>query len=120
MNRQFMVCNFFYYIITAFIILPTSGYAYRQNRFSEAVDHIREPLVLFISVLHNVCWIIGGAFAIGAVARYFQYRQNPGQTPLHQPITLGLLGLALILLPFLAQYALTYPHLIIFPSFLTR
>jgi hypothetical protein len=79
-----------------------------------------EPLAFFVTVLHTLCRLIGGAFVLGAIMRYVQYKHNPGQTPLNQPLMLGLLGLILFGLPSLTRYALVYPHVFRLPDFLIR
>lgn len=70
-----------------------------QVSFSDASKKILEPLGLFMVFLQKICWVLGGAFVIGAVVQYLQYRQNSGQIPISRPILLGLLGVLLALLP---------------------
>jgi ABC-type phosphate transport system permease subunit len=94
------------YLVALLASFSTVSYGRRPGIFLRTADQIMEPLTLFIIILHNVCWIIGGAFVMGAIVRYLQRRYNPGQGPISQSIFLGVLGLVLILLPFMTRYAI--------------
>lgn len=107
-----------YWIILLLLSLPSIGYSHQHGRVSQLFHHVMDPMLFFITVLHTVCSLVGGAFVIGAVVRYIQHRHNPGQTPVNQPIVLGLLGLVLCGLPFMTRYALVYPHVLQLPNFL--
>lgn len=91
---------------THFVLSQSFYRTRRSNIFRQTIHQIMEPLSLVILLLHIICWIIGGAFILGAIVRYLQHRYNPAQTPLDQPFFLGFLGLVLILLPFATRYAL--------------
>ncbi len=78
----------------------------KANPFTRMVMQVMEPLMLSLRVLDTICWIIGGAFIFGAVGRYIQHRNNPGQSPIGQSLFLGFLGVVLLLLPMIGEYAL--------------
>ncbi len=80
-----------------------SVHATQSGYLNRATVQILEPLSLLIVLLYRVCWITGGTFLMGAILRYFQYRRNAGEAHLSQTFTLGILGLVLLLLPFIAQ-----------------
>jgi hypothetical protein len=74
--------------------------------FKRVVAYIMEPLQLLIVLLNTISWIIGALFIGGAVFRYLQYRDNPSQSPISQAFFLAALGIVLLLLPFVARYAM--------------
>lgn len=84
-------------------LMLSHTHAEQTASFTEIAEKTLAPLTVFIHLLHKVCWIIGGAFVIGACIQYLHRRHNPGQTPISQPIILALIGLVLIMLPFITQ-----------------
>lgn len=64
---------------------------------------VLEPLGIFTQALYNICYIIGAMMLFGAIVQYREHRNNPAQTPFSRPVMLLLLGLLLILLPFIGK-----------------
>jgi len=79
------------------------AYASSYVSLGQAAENFMEPVSIFTSGLHVICYIIGGTLILGAGLQYRNYRNNPTAIRLSTPIVLLLLGIALILLPLLAS-----------------
>jgi hypothetical protein len=79
------------------------AYVLGSPSFKEVSDQALAPIGFLILAAHKICWILGGAFMLGAVVQYLKHRRNAGETPISQPVLLALLGLFLIGLPLLLQ-----------------
>jgi len=97
-----------YFFSTFYIFQHSPIINAKANFFPRMMMQVMEPLMLLITLLDTVCWIAGGAFIFGAIGRYIQYWYNPSQSPISQALFLGALGIILMLLPIIGQYAL--PH----------
>jgi hypothetical protein len=78
----------------------------RASLFPRMAMQVMEALTLSITVLDAICWVMGVSFLFGAIGRYIQYRHNPAQSPIGRSFFLGALGIALLLLTTIGQYAL--------------
>jgi intracellular multiplication protein IcmD len=69
----------------------------------ETAGNILTPIGVFTNVIYNVCYIVGVAFALGAVIRFKEYRENPSQTPISRPIAMLIFGFVIFAIPFVAK-----------------
>ena len=65
------------------------------------------PIAVVGSIAESACFVAGGAFILGTLVRYKEHRDNPTQVTWGQIITLFLLGVFFILLPFITGLSLS-------------
>ncbi len=70
-----------------------------QTGLSGAADKLTDAVVGFVKLVLSIAEIAGFAFGIAGIMKFKQHKENPAQTTLSQPITLFLIGVALIWLP---------------------
>lgn len=68
-----------------------------------AARNIIEPTSFLTKTIYAMCYVIGSALLIGSLVMYRMHRDNPLQTRLSQVIFLFVFGLAVVLIPIVAQ-----------------
>lgn len=99
------------YLVTIVSIL-FSGYVYADIGVAKnavplgAVTHnIMQPTTLLTDFAYLACYIIGLALIVGAGMQYRTHRMNPMQVPLSRVIFWLVFGIAIFVLPFVAQWS---------------
>jgi len=81
------------------IALPSLGYA-------DVLGNIAAPTVGLKKLMVVISYMFGVGFVVAGIMKYPKYRKNPSETPLSSPISLLLLGIALLLLPWVASHSM--------------
>lgn len=89
---------------TAFFILlalfcPTMVWA-ETGLGSVAESMVQGPLTIIMNFIDDACYVAGIIMLLVGFNKYLRYRQNPQETPISTPIVYVILGVAIILLPF--------------------
>lgn len=71
-----------------------------ENSLGEAADSLMTPVSIMTKLALLACYIIGIALLLASIAQYKIHRQSPKLVPLTTPITLLLLGLTAIAIPY--------------------
>ncbi|HRE30899.1 MAG TPA: hypothetical protein PLD88_02895 [Candidatus Berkiella sp.] len=89
------------YSLWLLLLLPFSLYAGGEHAsIGEAAENLMAPVSFMTKLALLACFIIGVALLLGALAQYKIHRQSPKLVPLTTPITLFVLGLISIGIPF--------------------
>lgn len=99
MHRQLMLS---FQMITLGIIAFAQK-VYADVSLGEASENIIGVLSSFQELAFKACYILGSALLLGALIQYRQHRNNPTEVRLSQPVFLLILGLVVILIPFLVK-----------------
>jgi hypothetical protein len=67
---------------------------------SMAESMVQGPLTIIMNFINDACYVAGIIMILVGFNKYLRYRQNPQETPISTPIVYFLLGVAIILLPF--------------------
>ena len=73
--------------------------------FGQVADNVLEPIIIGVSFLSGISFVLGLTCLFSAFLRYMQHRVNPLAFPLSTIIVLTILGVFLVLLPWV--YKLT-------------
>ena len=109
MIKQLQKLKYFFmglmFTIINFLLVPVSEAAdvVTYPSLGGASHNILQPVSLFTRGFYSLCYIAGGMFLFGAVIQYKNHRNTPGAVRLSTPVTLFLLGAALILLPLISK-----------------
>ncbi len=79
--------------------------AFALVTLGESAENIMGPMGVATAAIYGMCYIIGTAFFLGGLVQYKNYRANPQQVRLGTAILLVVIGLVLIILPFLAKFS---------------
>lgn len=79
------------------ILFLTNGYA--EDTLGSMADSIHESLKQFEAVIGTGSYVVGLAFAIGAIMKFKQHKDNPSNIPIGTPIALLFVAVALVFLP---------------------
>lgn len=61
---------------------------------------VQGPLTIIMNFIDDACYVAGIIMILVGFNKYLRYRQNPQETPISTPIVYFVLGVAIILLPF--------------------
>lgn len=68
--------------------------------FGDVADNLMKPTELITKVVMVICYIVGVALLLTALAQYKMHRQNPKLVPLSTPVVLVILGVLALLIPY--------------------
>lgn len=77
-----------------------STLVYATSGIGGIAENLMAPTEIITKVVHVVCYIVGLALLLTAFAQYKIHRQSPKLVPLTTPITLAVLGLIGLLIPY--------------------
>lgn len=80
----------------------TDAYAQGENLGSMA-ESMRESLSKFSALIGTGSYVVGLGFAIGAIMKFKQHKDNPSNIPIGTPMALLFVAVALVFLPSLIQ-----------------
>ncbi len=86
-------------------ILPFNLFA--QGSLGDAAENLMGPTSIVMKIVDIACYIIGLVFVMMSIAQYRNHRQNPKLVPLGTPITLVILGIILVMIPYMTKQAET-------------
>jgi intracellular multiplication protein IcmD len=92
------------------ILLTTIGYCYAGEGFGQFADNALGPVQGMGRILSDICLVGGIGMLLGAVLQYKAHRDNPSQVRLTTPIFLLVIGIAMVLLPFIGHLTSYHPH----------
>jgi intracellular multiplication protein IcmD len=84
------------------LLAGTSAWA-AVSGIGAIADNVRGNLTAIAKLVTAGSYVAGMAFAVGAVAKFKQHKDNPTQIPLSTPIVLLFVGIALIFIPAIFQ-----------------
>ena len=94
----------FWSIGFALVGLGLAGVAVAGS-LGNVADGLLQPIKEFSNVFNLVCYVIGAAFLVGTLVQWVEHRRNPMQVRLSQVVFLFLLGVILVLLPYLTSFS---------------
>jgi intracellular multiplication protein IcmD len=87
-------------IASAFFALGTEVWAAGSGSGVGAIAaNVTSNLTNIAKLITAGSYVAGMAFAVGAIAKFKQHKENPQQMPLSTPIVLLFIGIALIFIP---------------------
>lgn len=94
--------------IILFFFVDKLAYAYAERAPSgpslgDMANTVMEPVSVFTKVMFTLCYIIGAGLIVGSLIQYKEHRVNPVYMPISRPIIMCILGLALIVIPFIVH-----------------
>jgi len=92
------VVLFFCLLLTPMIALAVNTAS--SNSIGDAADSLMTPVAIMTKLALLACYIIGIALILASIAQYKIHRQSPKLVPLTTPITLLLLGLTAVGIPY--------------------
>jgi hypothetical protein len=81
---------------SAFALLPT-----RPSGLGQVANNLMDPVHMFANFIGSMSIIIGIAFLLGSFHKYSQHRRNHMAAPISTVIFLLIMGVVLIVLPFI-------------------
>lgn len=99
-----MAKNFFsrssnWFLISAILLGISFSSAVFAEDFGEMAGNVTSTLSSVAGLLQGISLIAGIGFAIAAIFKFKQHKDNPTQIPVGTPIALVFIGVALIFLP---------------------
>lgn len=96
----------FYACILVLSILPALVFA-ESNKDELGAGKVArtmlEPLGVMSDFINTLCFVIGGSFLFASIIKYIEYRRSPLMVPFSTVFYLFLIGLILVLLPFISM-----------------
>jgi hypothetical protein len=89
------------FLILFFALLPQLVLADNEGGVGDLAESLIAPVGLIYDFISTAAIIIGIVCFFGAFIRYNEFRNNPTSVPISSVITLIILGIALLCLPFL-------------------
>src|ERR1700722_8487127 len=90
--------------VVAVVVLLTGAEAWAAvSGIGAIATNITGNLKAVAKLITAGSYVAGMAFAVGAVAKFKQHKDNPTQIPLSTPIVLLFVGIALIFIPAIFQ-----------------
>lgn len=94
-------------IILSILLLPLFAFAEESAPYAigQVAENLLQPVDLMADFVHSACFLIGFSFLFATVVKYFEHRRSPLMVPISTVVFLLIAGIALILLPFLANFS---------------
>ena len=101
LNARLMGLIFRLVIASAFFALGTEVWAATASGsgIGAIAANVTGNLANIAKLITAGSYVAGMAFAVGAIAKFKQHKENPQQMPLSTPIVLLFIGIALIFIP---------------------
>ncbi len=80
------------------LVMPLSVFA--SNSIGDVANNLMGPTSLVTKLVEIGCYVIGLAFVMMSIAQYKIHRQSPKLVPLATPITLLVLGVVALFIPY--------------------
>lgn len=87
------------------LVFADVGVAKNAVPLSGVAKNLMQPTSLLTELVYTACYIIGMALIIGSGVQYRIHRQNPMQAPLSRVLLWLIFGIAIFVLPFVAQWS---------------
>jgi intracellular multiplication protein IcmD len=89
------------FIATLFFVLGTEVWAGSSSGvgLGAIATNVKNNLTAVAQLITAGSYVAGMGFAVGAIAKFKQHKDNPQQMPLSTPIVLLFIGIALIFIP---------------------
>lgn len=104
MNRR----RLFYYFGILSSIMYSSVSDAVQGLSEIGTDIIQGPYALLNRLMRGGCYILGTALLMAGFVKYKRHKMNPQETPLLEPVVYTLLGIILVVIPFIYDYVVHY------------
>ncbi len=95
LNKQNLLCLL---LMLPFAVQASGGGSHAS--LGEAADNLMTPVSFMTKLALLACYIIGIALLLAAIAQYKIHRQSPKLVPLTTPITLLVIGLTALGIPY--------------------
>ncbi len=89
------------FLLLLTVLFTVDAYAYAS--FGDVAENLLGPTAAIAQLMHAFCYIAGLGFLLGGTLQVKNYKDNPQQVRISTPITLLLLGVALLALPNLSM-----------------
>lgn len=100
LNARLMGLIFRLLLASALLALGTEVWAATSGAGVGAIAaNVTSNLTNIAKLITAGSYVAGMAFAVGAIAKFKQHKENPQQMPLSTPIVLLFIGIALIFIP---------------------
>lgn len=83
----------------------TATRAFATASLGEVAENILGPTAYLTQFIVFGCYILGVGLILGSVVQYRNHRQNPKLVPLTTPVLLLLLGIVLLVLPYISTHS---------------
>lgn len=74
-----------------------------STAWAQVYNNAMSLISVSLNLLFGLCVLVGVLFIGIALTRYQQFRQNPAETPLGRVLFVLFFGIALLVLPYIAQ-----------------
>ena len=98
------------FILKIFIlyVLPILAFAETSHNPDElgagkVARTMLEPLSVLSDLINTLCFVIGGSFLFASIIKYIEHKRSPLMVPISTVFYLFLIGLILVLLPFISM-----------------
>src|SRR5689334_19853264 len=99
LNARFMGLVFRLLMAAALFTLGTKWAFASGSGIGAIAANVTSNLTNVAKLITAGSYVAGMAFAVGAIAKFKQHKENPQQMPLSTPIVLLFIGIALIFIP---------------------
>ena len=112
LKRWFIFLSFFCGSMRALADGDTLGDQLGRMSLGQLAEATAEPINMLTKIFEDVSLVAGICFIVGALLQYRAHRINPSQVRLGAPIFLLILGVVLILLPFVGNLTSFHPAMV--------
>ena len=91
--------NLIFHLCVAAIFFVLGTEAWAVSGIGGVAANVTTNLTNIAKLITAGSYVAGMAFAVGAIAKFKQHKENPQQMPLSTPIVLLFIGIALIFIP---------------------
>lgn len=95
------------YLIKPLLLLSLMPATLMAGSIGDAAENLMAPTSIVMKLVEIGCYLIGLAFVLMSVAQYKIHRQSPKLVPLSTPITLLILGVIALFIPYTTKLAET-------------
>ena len=99
--------QWFCFSICSYANIPVGGYSGNAGATSigSLSERIMAPATGLERATELLCIVLGVGMLTGSLLQYRRHRQNPSEVRLSGPVLLLILGLILVIFPYLARYS---------------
>lgn len=88
--------------VISFAFFSISSHAVEPISLGQVASNLMEPISVFSDFIHTACFVIGGSFIFASIIRYVEHRKSPLVMPISTIILMLILGIILLLLPYIS------------------
>ncbi len=92
-------------LLSIYMIMSTHVYAAEADAAKDAPNKAKAIFNAALLILKYLSYTAGVFFIFASLFKFDQHKKNPTQIPMSQPLTLFVIGAALLVLPVIVEYA---------------